>query len=154
MVTKPPIIQLTQAGLDEIKTKHKQLTEKRKQVLVRLQTAREMGDLSENAAYHSAKFELGGIDRELRRLNHLLQFGKVAKSTGSQTISFGSTVTLKTGSQELTYTLVSQHESDPAKQKLSVDSPLGKLLLGKNKGDEVKLETPSSTTTYEIITIN
>ncbi len=70
--SKPKSIDLTQAGMDEAKVEHSELTAERAEILVRLQTAREMGDLSENGAYKYAKFELRDTDRRLRHLNKLL----------------------------------------------------------------------------------
>jgi len=77
---KPRPIRLTQEKYDQTKAEHLKLTKERKNVLVRLQTAREMGDLSENGAYTAARLELGSTDRRLRHLNRLITWGEVVKS--------------------------------------------------------------------------
>jgi transcription elongation factor GreA len=123
------------------------------EVKVRLQTAREMGDLSENGAYHAAKFEFGSITRELRRLRDLLKRGKVTEKSGGSAIGFGSTVTVKHNGRDTTFTIVSMHESDPTTHKLSMESPLGKSLLGKEIGEVVSVQTPSGETQYSIIAV-
>ena len=151
---KPPDIPLTKETLTEAKVKIEELSSYRAEVLVRLQTAREMGDLSENGAYTAARFELNDTDRKIRHFEKLIRFGVVpAKNTGG-TIGFGNTVTLKTKNQEVTYTLVSSYESDPTKQKLSVDSPLGQALVGKSPGQTVSISTPTGEKTYLISSLH
>lgn len=151
---KPAAIPFTKAGFDELKTKLTTLTRKREEVIVRLQTAREMGDLSENAAYKAARFELGGIDRELRRVNYLLKVGVVEYlKPQNGLIGFGSLVTVKNAATEMTFMLVSGHESNPSEQKLSTDSPLGKSLLGKKAGDTITVSAPGGDTTYTIVKV-
>ncbi len=127
------------------------LTQERKDVIVRLQTAREMGDLSENGAYIYAKLELGNVTRRLRYLEHVLSEGYVPEvNHGSKEIDFGSTVTLvhKVKKTELKFMLVSEHESDPTAHKLSLQSPIGAATLGKKEGDEVKVTTPNGEVSY------
>lgn len=126
------------------------LEEERVQVLSRLKTAREMGDLSENGAYRYAKFELGNIGRELRRLNRLIMFGEIVESTQNNEVSFGSRVTITANHQHVEYVLVSQHESDPSKGKLSFQSPIGKALMGKKVGDVVEVSVPAGVVSYTI----
>lgn len=122
----------------------------RVEVIERLRVAREMGDLSENGAYRYAKFELGNIGREMRRLQYLLSNGKVATVTTGGSIGFGSQVTLSHGGESTVYTLVSEHESDPKIGKLSMKSPLGAELLGKKRGDTIVVQTPTGDKTYSI----
>jgi transcription elongation GreA/GreB family factor len=106
MITKrPPKIELTQSGLDNFKAEFDRLTKERVEVLIRLQAAREMGDLSENGAYKAARWELGGIDRELRKLNYLITYAKVIAP---------KTFKLIFNDKPVEYTLVSKHESDPS----------------------------------------
>lgn len=125
------------------------LTQERKEVLVRLKDAREMGDLSENGAYKYAKFELGSLNRQLKELRYLLENGEIfVKPASTGVVTFGSTVVLKTNGKKITYTLVNQHESDPSQGKLSLESPLGSLLLGKKVGETVSLVLPKGKTEY------
>lgn len=139
-------IPFTKEALEKFQKEFDRLKIEEAAILVRLQTAREMGDLSENGAYKYAKFELGNTRRELGRLGHLLRYGYIQeKSKDQRTVSFGSIVTLtdQADKKNFTYTIVSAHESDPAKLKISTDSPLGKVLLNKVEGQIVKFEVPS-----------
>ncbi len=145
-----PRIQLSEEGYKQFQADFDRLTAERKEVLIRLQAAREMGDLSENGAYHAAKFELGSIDRQLRKLSFQLRFGEVTKTKNDGTVDFGSTVTLDNQGKEMTFTLVSGYESNPAEKKLSVFSPMGKAVMGKKAGDKVTVSTPSGEITVEI----
>jgi len=146
-------IPFTPGGYLELKTDLDRYTQERKQVLVRLQAAREMGDLSENGAYHAAKFELGRVDRELRRLNYLILSGQVVIPNSEGVVDFGITVTLDDGTSQRTWLMVSGYESDPAKHKLSIHSPLGKAVVGKAVGDKVVFTAPAGPMTYTITSI-
>jgi transcription elongation factor GreA len=151
---EPDPIPFTAEAFAELQQKYDQLTQERKEVMVRLQAAREMGDLSENGAYHYAKFELGSIGRQLNRLRYLLKYGYVVtKSTSNSLVEFGSTVTLSDGKKEVTYLMVSQHESNPREGKLSTESPIGQALINKKIGDQVVVTIPAGTITYTILKI-
>jgi transcription elongation factor GreA len=130
------------------------LTQLRKEVMERLIVAREMGDLSENGAYTAAKFELGNIGRQLRYLKHVLMYGYVAQTTTATDVAdFGKTITLKNDSEEFTFMLVSEHESNLAENKLSLKSPIGQAAKGKKVGDRVEVTTPKGTVNYTLIKI-
>ena len=144
---------MTKAGLEQAQAKHDVLVSKREVVLIELQRAREMGDLSENGAYKAARFELSDVDRELRRLNHLLKYGVVALRSNSSTAEMGSTLRIKGNGKEMEIMLVSTYESDPVKQRLSVESPIGQALLGKKKGEVAEVSTPGGKTSWEILEI-
>ncbi|OGY22523.1 MAG: hypothetical protein A3A65_00850 [Candidatus Chisholmbacteria bacterium RIFCSPLOWO2_01_FULL_49_14] len=154
MQTNPPqTIPFTKEGLAKLEEEFKALTVGRQEILIRLQTAREMGDLSENGAYTAARFELGATDRRLRQLRYLLRFGEVIEGSSSGTIGFGNNVTLASNGKNHTYTLVGKFESDPAKHKLSVDSPLGKAIVGKRMGEKVIVSAPAGSATYRIVSV-
>lgn len=150
---KQPKIQFTKEGYQKLETDFNQLTAKRREVVIRLQTAREMGDLSENGAYKAARFELGSTDRELRRLGYLLKVGAITPKTGGDSIGFGSQVTVSHGENQQVFTLVSQYESDLSKQKLSTEGPLGNALLGKKVGESVTITAPTGKKTYLILKV-
>ncbi len=151
---KPKPIKLTQEKYTQSKQAKAKLLLARKEILVRLQKAREMGDLSENGAYTAAKSELRDTDRKLRHLERLLRWGVVTKSKKDGQIEFDSKVTLDNGDKKLNFHLVSGFESDPLKGKLSIFSPLGKALMGKSAGEKLTLSTPSKEVTYTIISVN
>lgn len=114
------------------------------EVLERLKTAREMGDLSENGAYRYAKVEVGNIRRQLSQLHFLLSKGVIVKKPiNPSVVEFGCKVTLFDGKKESTYTLVGPYESNPALGKLSLESPLGISLVGKKKGETATITTPT-----------
>lgn len=142
-------IPFTRQAYEQMQSRFTELKIKREEVLIRLKEAREMGDLSENGAYQYAKFELGNIGRELRRLRQLLRDGEIVERKASDGIGFGHTVTLK-GPKTLTFMLVSEHESDPVKGKLSLQSPIGQAVIGKKAGETVRVETPAGKISYVI----
>jgi len=149
-----PKIPFTRQAYEKMAKDLQELEIKRKEILIRLQAAREMGDLSENGAYHGARFELSTTDRELRRLAYLLKNGEVGKTQNCNTVGFGCKVVLANGSQKLEFTMVSKFESDPIKKKLSIQSPLGEAIVGKTKGEKVVVNAPGGKTVYTIIDIN
>ena len=151
-----PVIQpipFTKEEFAKIKAEFESLAQLRKEVLVRLQTAREMGDLSENGAYKYAKFELADIGRKQRKLNYLIANGFVQEKTPTDKIGFGSQVTISNGQEEKTYLIVSEHESNPKENKLSLTSPIGSSLIDKKIGDEIKVITPKGEAVYQIINV-
>ena len=154
-IPKPiPTIPFTQEALDKIAADYKSLQKERVEIMERLKTAREMGDLSENGAYKYAKFELGSVSRQLRELKHLLDNGYVIKKNSSTgKVDFGSTVTVKQDTHTFTFLIVSAHESDLTKNKLSMDSPLGQALMGKTIGDKMTITAPIGEMTYTILDI-
>ncbi len=149
----PEKIRFTKEGYVKMEEEFQALTDERVEILVRLQTAREMGDLSENAAYSAARLELGATDRRLRQLRYLMRFAEVVESRPAGFIDFGSRVTLDNGKKKMTFTLVGQYESDPAKQKLSIEGPLGMALKGKRAGDTVKVQAPGGMTSYRVVKV-
>ena len=150
---KPNPIQLTQEKYRQCKKDKVKLLILRKEILIRLQTAREMGDLSENGAYTGAKSELRDGDRKLRHLERLLKWGVITKSKGNGKIEFDSKVILDNGTNKLKFHLVSGFESDPTKGKVSVFSPLGKAIMNKTANEKVTISTPNGEMTYTIISV-
>lgn len=151
-------VPFTPEKYQEMKNKVLKLENLRKEVMVRLVTAREMGDLSENGAYKYAKFELGDIGRQLRRFKHLLSIGFPApKNQGtSDKVDFGSTVTVEKcdqTKQKRTFFIVSEHESEPSAQKIAYSSPMGKAVMRKKVGDTITVTTPSGEVQYKVISI-
>lgn len=146
----PQRIPFTRDGFNKVIARLAELTAKRPHILVRLQTAREMGDLSENGAYKAARFELSDCDRELRHLTYLSRIGKVIDMKPTNQASFGSKVTLKNPSRTFQFTLVNEYEADPATGKLSVKSPYGQAVTGKRIGDQVVVKTPNGIESYTI----
>ena len=131
----------------------------RKEVMERLVTAREMGDLSENGAYKYAKFELGSIGRQLKRFRGLLENGfPVIQTKGlpSGSVDFGSWVTVQKNdgsNKELKFCIVSKHESEPVAQKIAYSSPMGKAVMRKKAGEVITVATPAGDVSYTILAV-
>lgn len=146
-------ISFTDEGYEKLQKDLERLKKEREEVVIRLRTAREMGDLSENGAYKAARFELGSTDRQIRRLQYLLQSGSVVPKSTSGNIGFGNKVTVQSENGILTFTLVDKYESDPQKHMLSFQSPIGKAVLGKKEGDSIQVSTPKGVLSYKIIKV-
>jgi transcription elongation factor GreA len=147
------LFHLTQAGIDELKTEIEALREKRIVTAEAIKIARELGDLSENAEYQSARQEQERTDARIDEIEHILANVEVIKSSGKKQVGLGSTVTLKGGKKDLVLQVVGTIEADPLAQKISDESPIGKALLGKKEGESVEIKTPAETTTYKIASI-
>ncbi|MFC1627402.1 GreA/GreB family elongation factor [Patescibacteria group bacterium] len=153
MPPKPDPIKLTKEKLEQSKKDLESLSKERAEILIRLQAAREMGDLSENGAYTAAKSELRDTDRKIRHLERLLKWGVIVENKNTGTIDFDSKVVLNSGQKDIEYHLVSGFESDPLKGKLSVYSPIGKALVGKKAGEQITVNTPNGKTSYKIVSV-
>ncbi len=119
--------------------------------------ARELGDLSENAEYHAAKEKQGIIEARIRDLEDKLSRAHVidpAKLKGNRVV-FGATVEILDldSGDAITYQIVGAEESDLKEGKISFESPIARALIGKEPGDEVKVNTPRGTKEYEIISV-
>jgi len=127
---------------------------KRKEIAQRIENAKELGDLSENAEYHDAKDAQAFNEGRIAELNATLRNVTVIENkNGKEEISMGSTITVKNGNGEKQYTIVSFNEVDPSAGKISNESPLGVAFLGKKKGDKVVVATPKGEIEYKIIKI-
>jgi transcription elongation factor GreA len=132
--------------------------EERPSVIDAIATAREFGDLKENAEYHAAKEQQSLIEARIKDIEIKLSNSQVidlSKIGPSDKVIFGTTVLIKdfSDSSQLTYKIVGADEADIKEGKISVISPVAKSLIGKFKGDIVKVETPGGTKEYEIINV-
>lgn len=144
--------------------KHDELTkelellrnETRREVLAELEDAKKLGDLSENAEYHEARKKQGDLEERIATLETLLKNAVIVSHHSGDTVSMGSTVVVKReGVKEgKMYEIVGTEEADSANSKLSNESPLGSVLMGKKKGDRVSVSTPANgTVEYEIVEV-
>ncbi|HUB93048.1 MAG TPA: transcription elongation factor GreA [Verrucomicrobiae bacterium] len=149
------LFHLTQAGIDDLTVELEALRIKRTATADAIKTARELGDLAENAEYQSARQEQERNDARIDEIEHILANVEVIKSKGGKKqVGLGSTVTLKSvKGKELMLQVVGTIEADPLAQKISDESPIGKALLGKKEGDEVEIKTPAETTVYIIAVV-
>lgn len=158
MSTNGKKIYLTPKGLEDLKSEYDQLVKtKRGEVVARLSSAREMGDLSENAEYTAAREELAFIDGRIEELEMLLKQVVLiddVKGHHGKIIDLGSQVTVKVKGKSEVFTLVGEWEADPTDKKISHESPLGKALIGKTVGDDIEVEAPAGKMVYTIVGIN
>ncbi|HEX9817817.1 MAG TPA: transcription elongation factor GreA [Patescibacteria group bacterium] len=148
-------VQLTREGLEELKSELKQLKEEKlPQIIERVSSARDQGDLSENADYHSAKEEQNFVETRISEIEDILANSMVVRGTRSQTqVGIGSRVeTYLKGkaSKTFTFEVVGEFEADPEENKISSVSPLGKALLDKKKGDEAIVLAPAGEVVYVV----
>ena len=146
---------ITKEGLKRLEEELEELkTTKRQEIAVRLRKAISFGDLSENFDYHNAKEEQEMLERKIIEIKEKIYTSEVVvKSSGSGVVQIGSTVELKDGEENITYTIVTALEADPMSGKISVESPIGSALLSKKKGDKVKIDTPNGIIVYLVVKI-
>ncbi|MDP3740808.1 MAG: transcription elongation factor GreA [bacterium] len=147
---------LTQEGLEKLKSELKVLvTERRKEVIERIQEAVAHGDLSENADYAQAKEEQAFIEGRIQELEEMVKNAEIIKTSGDRNmVSVGSTVKVMVSGSEKTYTIVGSNEANPAEGRISNESLVGQRLLGAKPGDKVEVATPSGKVHYEIVGIS
>jgi transcription elongation factor GreA len=152
MATDGPVI-LTEQGKVGLENELEQLqSEKRPAIARRIQELSSDGDVSDNSEYEDTKEELVIIDARIREIQNLLRRAKVvARSTSSDVVQFGSTVTLKDEFGETdTWTLVSPQEANTLHGTISTESPVGAAVMGKNVGDTVVVSAPGGETSFTI----
>ena len=146
---------ITKEGLEKLKSELKELTEsKRPEIAQKIQSAREMGDISENAAYDEAKREQSFIEGRISELEEIVKNSKIAEQTNDGKIIVGSMVILHIEGDEEEFHIVGAPEADPIERKISHESPLGSALMGKIVGDKVDVEAPIGKLTYTILKIS
>lgn len=130
-------------------------TVKRKEILEALESAKALGDLSENAEYHQAREDQGKTEDRINQIEYMLQSSVVVKKHQSSKVEIGTTVVVKKeGAKETTtYSIVGAEEADMTHNKISNKSPLGEALFGKKKGDVVTINTPKGLAKYTLVDI-
>lgn len=150
-------IPMTQAGFSALEAELKQLkSEERPSIIRAISEAREHGDLSENAEYHSAKEKQSFIEGRIKELEGAISLAEVIDpSKLSGTIKFGATVTLvdEDSDEEKTYQIVGEYEAKIEKGLLNIKSPIARALIGKEEGDIVEVRTPGGDKSYEILKV-
>lgn len=153
---------ITSAAYQKLRDEIKHLTDhERPNIIKAIATAREHGDLSENAEYHTAKEKQGFIEYRISDLTDKLNRATVVDPTNlsGDVVQFGATVTLLNLNTEETtqYTIVGEYEiatfGGTAKKFISASSPIGKALIGQSRGDEIKISTPRDTKEYKILDV-
>jgi transcription elongation factor GreA len=129
---------------------------KRKEILVALEYAKSLGDLSENAEYHQTREDQGNLEARIKRIEQILESSQVVVGGGGEIIEIGSkVVVLKEDSkEEKTYQIVGAEEADMALGKISNRSPFGEALFGRKKGETISFQTPKGKVNYKVINVS
>ncbi|MGI6144353.1 MAG: transcription elongation factor GreA [Clostridia bacterium] len=156
-MTEKEII-LTPEGLSNLEQELETLkTVKRREVAERIKQAIEFGDISENSEYEDAKNEQAFIEGRIITLEKMLRNVRVIehKNNGTDVVHIGAKVTLQDleFGEEVIYTLVGSAEADPLNKKISNESPVGKAIIGKKKGDIVEVKVPAGNVKYKIVEV-
>jgi transcription elongation factor GreA len=147
---------MTAEGLEALRKEIEELeTTARNDIAQQIKTAREWGDLKENAEYHEAKRAQSHLETKILQLREQLNNARVVETTSGDVIGFGSTVEVedeKSG-RKMKYTLVALREADPSAGKLSFESPVGVALRDKKVGDVALVDTPGGERRFKILSV-
>lgn len=150
-------IPMTRAGFVALEEELKTLKSVERPAVIRaIAEARELGDLSENAEYHSAREKQSFIEGRIKEVEAILSLAEVIDTSKlSGAIKFGATVTLvdEDTDEQKTYTIVGEVEADLERGLLNIKSPLARALIGKEEGDSVEVKTPGGDRSYEVLGI-
>jgi len=151
-------IPITKKGYEALQAELERLKKvERPKNIKEIEEARGHGDLSENAEYHAAKERQSHIQGRIRDVEHKLAEAQIIDTSklSTEKVVFGATVTVKDSQngKEQRYTLVGQDEGDLKNGKISVQSPVGRALIGKRVGDTCEVQTPAKKVEYEVLNI-
>lgn len=148
-------VYVTLEGLEKLKTElHELKTVRKREVAARIEKAKELGDISENAEYADAKDEMSFIEGRIFELEDAVNRSKVIQSAGTDVVSIGNTVELDVGGATRTYTIVGASEASPAAGRISNETPIAQALLGKKVGDSIEVTLPAGKTVYTVRSIS
>jgi transcription elongation factor GreA len=152
-------VPMTVVGAEQLRKELDHLKfERRPKITEAIASARELGDLKENAEYHAAREDQGICEARIRDIEGKLsnaQIIDVTKLENTGRVIFGTTVTILNidTDAEVKYRIVGDDEADIKQNLISVNSPIARGLIGKNEGDEVSITTPGGLTDYEVIAV-
>jgi transcription elongation factor GreA len=151
-------VPMTLAGYKKLETELQRLKgEERPRIIQAIAEARALGDLSENAEYHSAKEAQGQNEARVADLEDKLSRAEIidTSSLSGTTVKFGATVTVvdEDTEEKVRYQIVGDTEADVKEGKISISSPIARALIGKSKGDAVEVITPKGPRSYELVKI-
>ena len=151
-------IPMTAAGFDRLQEELKRLKSVDRPAIIRaIAEARDHGDLSENAEYHSARERQSFIEGRVLELEDKIARAEVidVSKLSGKVVKFGATVTLEDEESEekVVYQIVGEDEADIAQRRLSVTSPLARALIGKTIGESVEVSTPRGARSYEVVKV-
>jgi len=129
---------------------------KRREIITAVERAKALGDLSENAEYHSAREDQGKLEERIAQIEHVLKHAEVVDRPADGTVNIGATVVIQKEGEENTRTflIVGSEETDMLSGKISYKSPLGAALFGKKANATVNVSTPKGEISYTIVSVN
>lgn len=146
---------LTPEGLAKLKRELSQLKDvERRKISKRIKDAAAFGDLKENAAYHEAKEEQAFLEGKILELESVIRSAKLINKKDTDKVQLGSIVLVRYDGEEEKFQIVGPEEVDVMKGKISYESPLGKTLLGKKKGQEINVDNSEGKLIYKILDIS
>ncbi|MEI7512457.1 MAG: transcription elongation factor GreA [Candidatus Uhrbacteria bacterium] len=151
----PPIQYVSAEYLQKLKEElHHLKTVSRRELANRIEVAKALGDLSENAEYHEAKEALGFIEGRILEIDDLLKNAIIIEEgAGGTNVRVGSKIKVLVNDKEKDFDIVGSNEADPLSGKISNESPIGSALIGGKKGETVSVRTPNGHTDYKILEI-
>jgi len=150
------IVYLTAEGLEKLKSEltYLKLT-RRRELADRIEAAKSLGDLSENAEYHEAKDTLAFLEGRVREIEEILKnYSIIPAEQMGDTIHIGSNVEVEVRGVKKNYKIVGANEANPVEGLISNESPLGSAFIGRRVGEEFVIETPGGAMTYRILSIS
>ena len=146
---------ISEDGLAKLRTELEELVNVRRgEIAQRIHDAKEHGDLAENAEYEDAKNEQAFVEGQIQRLEALVKNATIIDGThGTDHVQIGSTVKVDGSDGKETFTIVGSTEASPREGRISNESPVGRALLGRKKGDKVVVRVPAGDFSYTIVTI-
>lgn len=149
------LFRLTKEGVDTLQTELDALIAKRAGIAEAIKTARELGDLAENAEYQSARAEQDRNETRISEIeNILVNVEIIKKPRGAAKVQLGSRVKLRANGKTKEFQVVGTVEADPLSGKISDESPIGQALINQKVGDKVEIKTPAETVSYKIAEIS
>jgi len=148
---------ITKENKAALEAEYKELSgPKRKEIISAIEYAKSLGDLSENAEYHSAREAQGQLLERIATIEHVLKHAVVVEPSTTGRVDIGSTVVIQKEGEvnTRTFTMVGSEETDMLSGKISYKSPIGAALFGKKKGDTVTVVTPKGDMEYEIVSVS
>ena len=147
---------LSKDGLEQIRHELEGLVNvRRAEIAARIHEAKEHGDITENAEYEDAKNEQAFVEGRIQALSALVKNAVVIEENHSSThVQIGSTVTIQSKDGKESFMIVGSAEASPAEGRISNESPVGRALLGRKKGDEVTVTVPAGDSKYKILSIH
>jgi len=148
-------VYVSKEGLEKFKQELDDLVNvKRKEIIERIERAKELGDLSENAEYAAAKDEQAFTEGRILELQDMITRAEIINGSGKvDLVRVGSKVKVRTDGTETEYEIVGVAEADPVAGKISNESPLGRSFLGRRVGDKIQIQIPKGTVVYTILEI-